>query len=267
MQQQVAEVGRVQFQQAALILVVKRGAAAVIGVRFARRDARGRQRAVLPAVDQPGQHPRGPALLVDVFRRDQLLEQADLVVGVEDREAGLQVQVARADQLGVAAQDLDADGMEGAEPRHPLDRLAQQAGDAVLHLARGLVGEGHGKDPARRRAALRQQVGDPRRQRASLAGARARKQQDGAVERLDRLSLRGVQPVEIGGGPSAARAHRPLRQGDAGGGGRRGLEGVKVVELAHGSQHRQRGLPWEGRVPVTFAGAGPVSAPACRRAS
>ena len=79
---------------------------------------------------------------------EQLLDQADLVVGVEDGEVGLQ-----ADQLGVAAQDLHADRVEGAEPGHALDHLADHLADALLHLARRLVGEGDGEDFARPRAA------------------------------------------------------------------------------------------------------------------
>ena len=54
------------------------------------------------------------------------------------------------DQLGVPAQDLDADGVEGAEPGHALDGAADQRADALLHLARGLVGEGDGQDLASR---------------------------------------------------------------------------------------------------------------------
>ena len=61
--------------------------------------------------------------------------------------------VAIADQFGMAAQDLDADGMKGAKPGHSFDRLAQQAGDAVPHFPRGLVGEGHGQDLPRPRTA------------------------------------------------------------------------------------------------------------------
>jgi hypothetical protein len=74
-------------------------------------------------------------------RRQQLLQQAQLVVGVEDGEIGLQ-----ADELGVAAQQLDADGMEGAEPGHALHGAADEGADAVLHLARRLVGEGDDED-------------------------------------------------------------------------------------------------------------------------
>ena len=90
-----------------------------------------------------GELARRPAVLVEALRLDHLLQQADLVVGVEDGEAGLE-----ADELGVAAQDLDADRVEGAEPRHALDGAADQVADALLHLARRLVGEGDGEDLA-----------------------------------------------------------------------------------------------------------------------
>jgi hypothetical protein len=84
---------------------------------------------------------RRPALVVDVLGLDQLLEQPLLVVGVDDREVGFQ-----AHQFGMAAQDLGADRVEGAEPAHALDLRAEHDADPVAHLARGLVGEGDGQD-------------------------------------------------------------------------------------------------------------------------
>ena len=119
-QQQVAEVAGVQRLQPLLILGVKFGAAAGgEGFGLAGVDLAGSPAAVLPAVDQPGELARGPALLVEVGGLDQLLEHAQLVVGVEDREVGLEP-----DQLGVAAQHPRRDRVEGAEPRHAFDRAA-----------------------------------------------------------------------------------------------------------------------------------------------
>jgi hypothetical protein len=63
----------------------------------------GRQRAVLPAVDQAGKIAAAASAFRRCFGLDQLLQQPDLVVGVEDGEIGFQP-----DQLGMAAQDLDA---------------------------------------------------------------------------------------------------------------------------------------------------------------
>ena len=111
---------------------------------------------------------------------DQLLQQADLVVGVEDGEGRLQ-----ADQFGMAAQDLGRQRVEGAHPGHPLGR-PRPRGDphAFLHLARGLVGEGHGKDFVR----------------SSLA----RSQEDARSARSAPWSCRCPAPASIRTGPSSA---------------------------------------------------------------
>ena len=192
-EQQVAEIGGVQDLQPVLVLLVALAPLAVgEGHGLARRHVLGRHPAVLPGVDLVGEAARGPALVVDVLRLDHLLQQADLVVGVEDGEAGLE-----ADQLGMAAQDLGRDRVKRAEPRHALgDRPGEQR-HALLHLARRLVGEGDGEDLPGLGAAGGDDVGDARRQHARLAGAGAGQHQHGPVERLDRLALLRVQPVEI----------------------------------------------------------------------
>ena len=123
---------------------------------------------------------------------EQLLQQPDLVVGVEHGERRLEI-----DQLGMAAQDLDADGVEGAEPRHALDHAADQLADAGLHLARRLVGEGDGEDLRGPRAPKAQNMGDAGGEHARLAGAGAGQHQQRAVKRLHRLALLGVQRLEI----------------------------------------------------------------------
>ena len=114
-------------------------------------------------------------------------------------------------QLGVAAQQLDADRMEGAEPRHALDRLADQQADALLHLARRLVGEGDGEDLRGEGEAERQDVGDAGGQHARLAGAGAGQHQDGALGGLDGEALLGVQPFEIARRASRGRGAPPWR--------------------------------------------------------
>src|SRR5262249_43846235 len=81
------------------------------GERFALWDALRNKPAVLPAVDHGREHARRPSLLVDVLGVKQLLDQPDLIVGVEYCEGGLQV-----DKLGVPAQDRTRGGMEGAGP-------------------------------------------------------------------------------------------------------------------------------------------------------
>ena len=195
LQQQVAEVGGVQLLEALLIGGVERRALALgEGEGLPARHLVRRQPAVLPAVDQGGQLARRPAVLVEALALDHLLDEADLVVGVEDGEAGLQ-----ADQLGMPAQDLDADGVEGAEPGHALDGAADQRADALLHLARGLVGEGDGQDLRAARAARAQDVGNAGGQHARLAGAGAGQHQHGPIERLDGGPLLGVEVGQVGG--------------------------------------------------------------------
>ena len=202
--QQVAEVGGVERLQPRLVGLVELDAAPVReGRGFARRHLVGREPAVLPAVDDRREHAAGPALLVDVLGLQQLLQQPDLVVDVEDGEVGLQ-----ADQLGVAAQDLHADRMERAEPRHALDHLADHRADAQLHLARRLVGEGDGEDFGGARAAEREDVGDARGQHARLAGSGAGEHQHRAVQRLDRGALLRIEAGEIGRRDLRARARR-----------------------------------------------------------
>ena len=171
-----------------------------------------------------GQLPRRPAVLVEAFGLDHLLQQADLVVGIEDGEAGLE-----ADQLGVAAQDLDADGVERAEPRHALDGAADELADALLHLARRLVGEGDGEDLAGEGAAGGEDVGDARRQHARLAGAGAGQHQHRAVERFDGRALLGIEAVEIGGRRRRRRL-RALQRARRDGQARRLRRGGRQVE-------------------------------------
>ena len=122
--------------------------------RRAARPCRRRRRRPRPRGTLSGVRPRffqpsiraaswraGQRFLSSPSALDHLLHEADLVVGVEDGEVGLEP-----DQLGMAAQDLDADRVERAEPRHALDGAADQVADALLHLARRLVGEGDGQD-------------------------------------------------------------------------------------------------------------------------
>ena len=88
--------------------------------------------------------------------------------------------------------------MEGAKPWHALDRLAQRAPHALLHFARRLVGEGHGKDFVRAGATGVQQVHDPRRQCLGFAGPGPGQHQHGTIQPLHRFALCRVQIIQIG---------------------------------------------------------------------
>ena len=96
------------------------------------------------------------------------------------------------------AQDLGADRMERAEPRHRLLR-AREDGDPLAHLPRGLVGEGHRQDFVSARPAGRNNVRNAGGEDTRLAHARAGENEDRPVQRLDRLPLLLVQPLKIGG--------------------------------------------------------------------
>ena len=77
-----------------------------------------------------------------------------------------------AELLRLAAQDPHAGAVEG-QTHIALARGADQLLDALLHLARGLVGEGDREDLAGVHAAGRQQVGDAVGEHPGLAGAGA----------------------------------------------------------------------------------------------
>ena len=143
--QEVAEIAGVEGFQALLIGAVQLAALAIAeraGVAFG--DFGRAEALVLPAVDHDRELAGGPAFVVEAFGLDQLLDEADDVVGVENGEGG-----SEADQLGMSSKQFDANRMERAEPGHALDRLADQRRNALLHLAGGLVGEGDGEDLAR----------------------------------------------------------------------------------------------------------------------
>ena len=193
LQQQIAEIGGVQLLQPLLIERIELARPAIgEGEALALGHALWRQPAILPAVDHGGEQPRRPALLVDILGFEQLLEQPDLVVGVEHGEGRLEIH-----ELGMPAQDLHPDGMEGAEPGHALDHAADQLADAGLHLPRRLVGEGDGEDLRRARASEAQNMGDAGGEHPRLARAGACQHQKRPVERLDRLALLLVQSIEI----------------------------------------------------------------------
>ena len=216
--QQVAEVAGVERRQPILVGRIELAALAVgEGAGVALRDLGRAEPLVLPAVDHLGEGARRPALVVEPFGLDDLAQQPDLVVGVEDGEAGFQP-----GQLGVAAQQLDADRMEGAEPRHALDGFADQQADALLHLARRLVGEGDGEDLRGEGEAERQDVGDAGGQHARLAGAGAGQHEHGALGGLDRQPLLGVQPFEIARLAIVAVARGHGARGNAAAAGGRG---------------------------------------------
>ena len=188
-QQQVAEIAGVKDFQPRLIGRVELDAGAIgEGIRFALRHFVRGQRAVLPAIDQPGELAAGELFLVDILGFDDLLQQPDLIVGVENGETGLEP-----DQFRVRAQHARADGMEGAQKRQAAAAGAEQRFHSLAHFARRLVGEGDRQHAPRLGASSGQEMRQPRGQHTGFAGARARQHQQRPVQRLHRRALLGVE--------------------------------------------------------------------------
>ena len=191
-EQEVAEIGGVEHFQPILIGGIELSAPAVREARcLAGRHPVGREPAILPAVEEAGEQARRPALLVDVRGFQHLLEEADLVVNVQNGEIGFQP-----DELGMPPQDFHADGVEGAEPRHALDGLAEHSSDALLHLACRLVGEGNGENAVRVHVPGLDQPGHAGRENARLPRARAGEDQRRLVGKGDRGELLGIEVFE-----------------------------------------------------------------------
>src|ERR1700730_8696051 len=90
-EQKVAEIDSVENFQALLIERIEFGALAVgEGRRFAWRNMRRVETAVLPPVDLARQRARRPTFVVNILGLQNLLEKSDLVVGVENRKIGFQ---------------------------------------------------------------------------------------------------------------------------------------------------------------------------------
>ena len=136
-QQQIAEVASIERAQTILIKRVEPLPFAIgPGLVFQRVKIGGVVSAVFPAVDQPGQLSRRPALVVQTFSLDQLLEQAQLVIGINDRECRVQP-----DEFGMPSQHLGRNGVECAQPRHAFDRGANYGANPFAHFARRTVGK------------------------------------------------------------------------------------------------------------------------------
>ena len=175
-EKQVAEVGGVHHFQARLVFRIELAAHAIgKAVGFAGGDFFRHKAAVFPAVDEIGELAGGPALFVNVMGGEKLLEKPDLVIRIENGKAGFEPR-----QFRMIAQDLDADGMEGAEPGHAFHHAADEVADALLHFARRLVGEGHRQHLVGPGLVGGQDMGEPGGQHPGFAGAGAGQHEQGA---------------------------------------------------------------------------------------
>ena len=213
-QQQVAEIDGVEAPEPVLVGGVEFGRPAAGEIaRIGGGDLFRSLALVLPALDHPVQQPRRPALGIDVGGFQFLLDEAELVVRVENREVRFQ-----ADKLGMAAQDARGERVEGAEPDF-LRRLRPEQGrdqpaDPLAHFPRRPVGEGDGENLPRHGAPGREDMGDADCQRPGLAGARTGQDQHcapGLFHRLALLVVQAVQPCRIvrrGRGDGSASGQR-----------------------------------------------------------
>src|SRR5262249_32712531 len=129
-QQKVAEIDGVHGYQALLVLAVQIDpptSRETIGV--AGRNLFGSKAAILPALDLRQQEAGGPAPLVDVLCLNDLFQEPDLIVGIEDREAGFEPY-----RLGMPAQNARGNCMKGAEP-DALGGAADHSLEPLAHLA------------------------------------------------------------------------------------------------------------------------------------
>lgn len=251
MQQQIAEIAGIQRLQAVLVGDVEFAALAVgKGTSVTFRDLGGIEALVLPAVDHLGELLGRPALVVETLGLDDLLDQAHDIIGIENGEVG-----GEADEFGMPAQKLHADGVEGAEPGHAFDRTADQMADTLLHLARGLVGEGHRENLARKGLSRCQDVGNTGGENAGLAGAGACENEDRTIDGFDGFALFRVQAGEVIGRASLVTGGHGAGGNAQSSGGRRASRGGR-----RSSRLARRGLfVEEGNVVETVTHAAQCS--------
>ncbi|MNC08135.1 hypothetical protein D3C75_557090 [compost metagenome] len=193
--QHVAEASLIVLQQARVVTPQVQGAKQQLGeiddtgalasLLVGRIDlAHGRQEQVAPRLDMlraqafvflPVDEPLGlacrPFLLVQAQLAHHPLDQALLVVAVEDLEVLHQPCF-----LPVGPQQAMGQAVEGADP-HARRVDAQQLLDPLAHFCRGLVGEGHRQDRVRRCLLHLDQPGNAVHQHSGFTGTGASKHQ------------------------------------------------------------------------------------------
>ncbi len=188
--QQIVEVHRVHPHQLGLVERVRLGDRAFPPVALSVREVGGRLEFVLGLGDTAG----------DRRRREPLGVGADLVEAALDEPAGVGSVVDRemarvAEPWRLGAQDPRAGGVERHHP-HAARRVPEQPLGALAHLARGLVRERDREDLAAAGASAVDEVGDPVRQDARLAGAGAGEHEQRPVAVQDGGALLVVEPFE-----------------------------------------------------------------------
>lgn len=186
----VVEVQRVGVVQPGLVHRVRLGELPLEGVLRLGGERLVVDQLVLEVGDLGAERLRRELLGVEIQVAADQGHQPARVGGVVDRERR-----GEAERLGLAAQDAHAGAVEGGHP-HGVGARPDQLLDALLHLARGLVGEGDGEDRARVDVAGAEQVGDAVGEHAGLAGAGAGDDEQRPAVVLDGGALLLVEPHE-----------------------------------------------------------------------
>ena len=152
-------------------------------------DMFGAKAFVFLTVDKPLGLTYGPALFIQPQLTDHTLDQALLVVAVEDLEC-----LAKAGFLPVSPQQTVSQAVEGAYP-HACRVDTHQLLDAVAHLGSGLVGERHRQHRVRGRVFDLDQPGDTVHQHTGFAGTSAGQDQLTPDTGRDGLTLGIVERI------------------------------------------------------------------------
>ena len=194
-EEQVVEVHRVGGGQAALVVPVDgRDGQGEVPLRLGREVLRV-DAVALGAADGRGHRPRLEVLVREAPLPEEVLHQALRVVRVEDGEVPRE---RPAEGLHVRAQEARADAVEGAHPQEGEGVLLHEAADALLHLAGGLVREGHRQDVVRRNVLLGEEVRDAVGDDPRLARTRPGQDEHRGALVGDGFPLFGVEVVQEG---------------------------------------------------------------------
>ena len=157
----------------------------------AARQVSGAAKLVLGAGDDVRDRAWSEDLLAGVRLAHRLAQHRPLVGLVVDRERAFDP-----DERSFAAEESRAERVEGADRQLGEPLLADEAVEALAHLAGGLVRESHGQYGARRDGQIADQVGDPMRQHAGLSRTRAGEDQQRPVAVAHGGALLGIQRIE-----------------------------------------------------------------------
>ncbi len=139
---------------------------------------------------------RGQLLCIQSHALHDLLDNALLVVLVINRKGAGQALVAHLQGFDVAAQNADAERVEGAQERLGQRGVVEQPVHAGSHFGCCLVGEGEGQDGVRRDAFFADQPGDAAGDDAGFARAGSSENQQRPLGGFDRGALFRVQFVD-----------------------------------------------------------------------